>query len=195
MAKREVVLDQPVIMDEQAELVRKATERAEKAEAELARLKAGDGKSSDAALKLPPTPNSDGEEPELGGVEELRKDSMMAHLLDALDAGKDVGHYGRLVFAMVARHFLPHDDVLAYLTRDKDFSDEDAQLMLRQVEGRDYNPPKRERILEWQAQQEFPILPNAEDPDCGNLYRNLKFPQEVYRHIGHYQEAKLEAGE
>jgi len=67
--------------------------------------------------------------------------------------------------------------------------------MLRQVEGRDYNPPKRERILEWQAQQEFPILPNVDDPDCGNLYRNLKFPEEIYRHIGHYQEQKMEAGE
>jgi len=37
-------------------------------------------------------------------VEELRKNDMMAHLLDALDAGNDIGHYGRLVFAMVARH-------------------------------------------------------------------------------------------
>jgi hypothetical protein len=195
MAEREVVLDQPVVMDEAAEAVRTATERAEKAEAELARMKAGSGKGADAALKSPPTPSSDGEDPAMGGVEELRKDSMMAHLLDSLDAGKDVGHYGRLVFAMVARHFLPHDEVLAYLMKDKDFSEEDARLMLRQVEGKDYNPPRRERILDWQAQQEFPILPNPEDPDCGNLYRNLKFPEEIYRHIGHYQEAKMEAGE
>ena len=118
---------------------------------------------------------------------------MMAHLLDSLNDGKDIGHYGRLVFAMVARHFLPHDEVLAFLTKDRDFSDEDARLMLRQVEGRDYSPPKRERIVEWQAQQEFPILPNPDDPDCGNLYRNLKFPQEIYRHIGHYQEQKMDA--
>ena len=39
-------------------------------------------------------------------VSELRKNDMMAHLLDSLEAGKDIGHYGRLVFAMVARHFL-----------------------------------------------------------------------------------------
>jgi hypothetical protein len=226
MAEREVVLDQPEIIDEQAEAVRKATERAERAEAELARLKSKqpgvpDAKSSDAALKTPPTPSTeintaDVEETpdpgladegegsadrhsatpgESGGVEELRKDSMMAHLLDSLDAGKDVGHYGRLVFAMVSRHFLSHDEVLEYLMKDRDFSEEDARLMLRQVEGRDYNPPKRDRILEWQSQQEFPILPNVDDPDCGNLYRNLKFPDEVYRHIGHYQEAKMESGE
>jgi hypothetical protein len=120
---------------------------------------------------------------------------MMAYLLDSLEAGKDIGHYGRLVFAMVARHFLPHDEVLHYLTLDKDFSNDQALLMLRQVEGRDYNPPKRDRILEWQSQQDFPILPNPEDPDCGNLYRNLKFPSEIYDHIEHYQEEKLHSGE
>jgi len=130
-----------------------------------------------------------------GGEEALRKDSMMAHLLDSLEAGKDIGHYGRLVFAMVARHFLPEDEVVGWLTRDKDFSEEQAEVMMRQVESRDYNPPRRERIVEWQAQQEFPILPNPEDPDCGNLYRNLKFPEAVYEHIGHYQEEKIKAGE
>lgn len=102
---------------------------------------------------------------------------------------------GRLVFAMVARHFMPHHEVLAWMTKDKDFDEEQARLMLRQVEGRDYNPPKRARIVEWQAQQEFPILPNPDDPDCGNVYRNLKFTEEIYSHIGQYQEKKMEAGE
>ena len=201
MAEREVVMDQPVVTDEQSEALRQATERAQKAEAELARLKnaSGNGKTADAsdrALKTPPTASTASGEPGAGGgEEELRKDSMMAHLLDSLDAGKDIGHYGRLVFAMVARHFLPHGKVLVYLTKDKDFSEEQARLMLKQVEGRDYSPPKRDRILEWQAQQEFPIMPDPEDPDCGNLYRNLKFPDEIYEHIGNYQEAKMESGE
>ncbi len=208
MSEREIVLEQPELIDEQAEVVRKATERAERAEAELARLKhlkpPSSTNSSDTALKSPPSPSTsrvagdpsdESGTPQSGGVEELRKDSMMAHLLDSLDDGKDIGHYGRLVFAMVARHFLSHDEVLAYMMKDTDFSEEDARVMLRQVEGRDYNPPKRDRILEWQNEQEFPILPNVDDPDCGNLYRNLKFPDEVYKHIGHYQEAKFEAGE
>ena len=207
MAEREIVLDKPVVMDEQGEALRKATERAEAAEAELAKLKGGASgtgaraetraAASDAeATKSPASPSSAGDESRVGGgEEELRKDSMMAHLLDSLAEGKDIGHYGRLVFAMVARHFLPHDEVLAWMTKDKDFDDEQARLMLRQVEGRDYNPPKRARIVEWQAQQEFPILPNPEDPDCGNLYRNLKFPEEIYSHIGQYQEKKMEAGE
>jgi hypothetical protein len=92
---------------------------------------------------------------------------------------------------MVARHFLPAEEVLDWLMRDPDFSEEKARTMLAQVEQRDYNPPKRERILEWQAQQEFPILPDPDDPDCGNLYRNLKFPDAIYHHIEEYQEQKL----
>ena len=94
---------------------------------------------------------------------------------------------------MVARHFLSDSEVLAYLTKDPDFAEEQATLMLRQVEGRDYNPPKRDRILAWQKEQEFPILPSPEDPDCGNLYRTLKFPDSVYQNIGHYQEQKAES--
>jgi hypothetical protein len=51
-----------------------------------------------------------------------------------------------------------------------------------------------ESISLW-GRREFPILPNPEDPDCGNLYRNLKFPEAVYEHIGQYQEEKIRAGE
>ena len=194
MAERELVLDQPVLVDEQAEAVRQATDRAERAEAELAKLKgaAGHRPVADATLKTPPTPAPAGEE--RGGEAELRKDSMMAHLLDSLDEGKDIGHYGRLVFAMVARHFMPHEEVLAWMMKDKDVDEEKATLMLRQVEGRDYNPPGRDKILDYQSKQDFRSLPEPDDPDCGNLYRNLKFPDEIYEHIGHYQEAKQESG-
>ena len=211
MAEREIVLDEPQVLDEQTVALQQATDRADRAEAELAKLKSAPAKSAAAppkaaatshaptpgdagSTKEPPSPSSAAGEPGVaGGEEELRKDSMMAHLLDSLAAGKDIGHYGRLVFAMVARHFLPHAEVLAWITKDQDFTDEDARVMLKQVEGRDYSPPKRERILEWQAQQEFPILPNIDDPDCGNLYRNLKFPEAIYKHIGHYQEQKMDA--
>jgi hypothetical protein len=176
--------------------LRDATERAERAEAELARLKAqsspgtreaADETSTAQTLHIEDAPA------ENDGIAELRKDSMMTHLLDSLEAGKDIGHCGRLVFAMVARHFLSDEEVLTWLGRDRDFGEAEAVAMLRQVEGRDYNPPKRERILAWQAEQEFPILPNPEDPDCGNLYRNLKFPNSIYKHIEHYQEQKADA--
>ena len=197
MSEREVVLDQPEITDEQGEALRQVQERAERAEAELAKLKQASTHKpvADASLKTPASPSSKGEQAEVGeGEQELRKDSMMAHLLDSLEAGKDIGHYGRLVFAMVARHFLPHEEVLAWMMKDKDVDEEKATLMLRQVEGRDYNPPRRDKILDYQSKQDFPIIPNVDDPDSGNLYRNLKFPDEIYDHIGHYQEAKLESG-
>lgn len=127
------------------------------------------------------------------GIAELRKNGMMAHLLDALEQGQDIGHYGRLVFAMVARHFLPEQELLATLTCDRDFSEAQASLLIRQVEGKDYNPPKRERILAWQAEQSFPICPNAEDPDACNVYKDLSFPDHVYEHIQHYVEKKAES--
>ena len=203
MAERELVLDASETQDQQTEALRQATERAERAEAELAKMRrsgahvpAVSGKTveSEAELKSPPSASSASGMPGVsGGEEELRKDSMMAHLLDSLEAGKDIGHYGRLVFAMVARHFMSHDEVLAWMMKDRDVDEEKARLMLRQVEGKDYNPPRRDKILSYQAQQEFPILPFPDDPDCGNLYRNLKFPQEIYEHIGHYQEAKMDA--
>jgi hypothetical protein len=173
MSQRETMVD----MDE---ALRQANERADRAEQEVSRLK-GQVESAEPV-------DTRGE-----GVAELRKDSMMAHLLDSLEAGKDIGHYGRLVFAMVARHFMPHQDVLAWLRRDPDLEEADAVNMLRQVEGRDYNPPKRDRLLEWHLQQKFPILPHPEDPDCGNLYRNLKFPDTIYNHISQYQEQKESA--
>ncbi len=202
MSEREVVLDEPV-MDEQGQALRNATERAERAEAELAKLKSGSATTGHTAhlaepgsmdpAKQPATPAPEGHaagNPAERGVAALREDAMMSHLLDSLYAGKDVGHYGRLVFAMVARHFMNDDEVIAELTKDRDFSEEQAITMLRQVEGRDYNPPRRDRILQWQAEQEFPIIPNPDDPDSGNVYKSLRFPKELYEHIEGYQAEK-----
>jgi uncharacterized protein YozE (UPF0346 family) len=56
----------------------------------------------------------------------------------------------------------------------------------------DYSPSKRDRILEWQAQQEFPICPNSDHPDACNVYRNLQFPEHVYEHISSYYEHKAD---
>ncbi len=128
-------------------------------------------------------------------VEDLRNSEMMAHLLDSLDAGRDIGHYGRLVFAMVARHFLDEEEVVEYLRKNPDFSEDQARALYLQVEERDYNPPRRERIVEWQRLQDFPICPNLEDPDSGNVYKDLQFPDRVYEHISEYYEQRAEAEE
>src|SRR5438067_7686676 len=83
----------------------------------------------------------------------LRDSTMMAHLLDALEAGKDIGHYGRLTFAMIARHFMDEDELVRLLASQPHQDETKARAMLLQVKERDYNPPKRERIAQWQAQQ------------------------------------------
>ena len=126
--------------------------------------------------------------------DDMRPNSMMTHLLDSLDRGEDIGHYGRLVFAMVARHFGSDDDVVAELRKDRDFSEDDARALVAQVHSAGYSPPKRAKILEYQAQQDFPILPNPGDPDAGNVYKDLTFPDDVYEHIADYREAKAHAG-
>ena len=127
-------------------------------------------------------------------IEDLRRNRMMSHLVQALEEGRDIGHYGRLVFAMVARHFLSGDELVAWLAKSPDFSEEQARALRHQVEQKDYSPPSRERILEWQAQQSFPICPNPDDPDEANVYKDLHFPDKVYDHITEYHEKKTEAG-
>ena len=186
MSERRVVLDEPAVQDE---ALQSAVERAERAEEEVARLKHASG-THDATEPVKSAHAV--HDPSLRGIEALRQDAMMTHLLNALHAGKDIGHYGRLVFAMTARHFLSDDEVIAELTKDPDFSVDQAVGMLRQVENRDYTPPRRERILEWQAEQDFQILPEPQDPDCGNVYRSLRFPSDTYEHIEHYAEEKSE---
>ncbi|HYE18235.1 MAG TPA: hypothetical protein VEA69_07310 [Tepidisphaeraceae bacterium] len=121
----------------------------------------------------------------------LRQNGMMRHLLESLEAGKDVGHYGRLVFAMVGRHFLDADELAALLAKGQGLDDVQARALVHQVESRGYNPPRREKIAEWQKEQEFPICPGGDDPDACNLYRNLKFPDGVYEKIEEYHEAKV----
>jgi DNA primase large subunit len=125
--------------------------------------------------------------------QELRKSAMMAHLLDALQAGTDIGHYGRLTFAMVARHFLSVDELIELLVKQPEMDEKAARMLLLQVEERDYNPPKREKILEWQAEQEFPICPTPDDPNSCNVYRDLELPQTVYEHVEEFYEERAEA--
>jgi len=123
-------------------------------------------------------------------VEDLRQSPMMSHLLDALDKGEDIGHYGRLTFAMIARYFVDNEKLVELLAKDGDTDEQKARALVLQVEERGYNPPRRERILEWQGQQDFPICPDADDPDACNIYNELTFPDETYKEIQEYREEK-----
>ncbi len=126
-------------------------------------------------------------------VEDLKKEPMMAHLIATLDSGHSVGHYGRLAFAMVARHFLDREEVAGYLSKDPECDEAQARGLMDQVESRDYNPPKRERILEWMRKQDFPVCPDPSDPGQCNVYRNLEFPKEVYEKIQEFHAQRAAA--
>ena len=125
-------------------------------------------------------------------MDDLKKNGMMAHLLDGLEHKKDIGHYGRLVFTIVGRHFVTEDELVAELAKDKDFDEAQAKSLVQQVAEHDYSPPGRAKILEYMEKQDFPILPDADDPDEGNVYRDLEFPQQVYDHIQEYRQHKAE---
>jgi len=123
-------------------------------------------------------------------VEDLRQSPMMPHMLDALDNGEDIGHYGRLVFAMIGRHFVSDDELVELLTKDQDTDEQEMRALVQQVEEKGYSPPRREKILEYQRQQDFPICPDPDDPDACNPYAELQFPDEVYESIQEYREKR-----
>ena len=126
-------------------------------------------------------------------IKELRKSPMMAHLLDALDAGEDIGHYGRLTVAMVGHHYLDAEELLKTLAKGKGVDDTELKSLVQQTVTRDYNPPSRQRILEWQAQQEFAICPDPGDPNACNVYRDLDLPETVIENIEEFREQQFDA--
>lgn len=125
----------------------------------------------------------------------LRNSPMMVHLLDALEQGTDIGHYGRLTFVMVARHFLSEDELVELLSHQPDHNTEDSLALVRQVKAHHYNPPKRERILEWQSEQDFPICPTPDEPGTCNVYQELRFPDGIYDNISEYYEEQVKGEE
>ena len=126
-------------------------------------------------------------------VDDLRKSPMMSHLLDALERGQDIGHYGRLTFAMVAHHFVDKEQLAELLQKSGGIDEGQAKALVQQVQEREYNPPRRERILEWQAQQDFPICPDADDPNACNVYQELDLPETVFAQIQEFREQQFDA--
>ena len=67
-------------------------------------------------------------------VEDPRQSPMMGHLLGALGSGEDIGHYGRLVFAMIGRHFVDKDELVGLLTQDHDVDEQEMKALVQQVQ-------------------------------------------------------------
>lgn len=125
-------------------------------------------------------------------MKDLRQSPTMARLLDTLDQGKDIGHYGLLTVAMVGNHFLDHAELLTLLEKDPKVDEREAKSLVQQVASRDYNPPSRQTLLDWQQHQDFPIIENPEDPNAGNLYQELQMPDNVYEDIESYREQQFD---
>lgn len=125
-------------------------------------------------------------------MKELRQSPTMARLIDALDQGTDIGHYGRLTVAMVGNQFLGREELLHLLEQDHERDEGEAKALVQQVASRDYNPPSRQTLLDWQQQQDFPIIPNPDDPNAGNLYQELRMPDTVYEDIEHFREQQFD---
>jgi hypothetical protein len=124
---------------------------------------------------------------------DLRRSPMMAHLLDALADGKDIGHYGRLTVAIVGSYFLDQDELVHILLQGRGLDEGEAQALVQQVAAHRYNPPSRAQIQEWQQYQDFPICPASNDPDACNVYHALRFPEAVYEDIEAYRTQQADA--
>jgi hypothetical protein len=127
------------------------------------------------------------------GLNELKASPMMAHLIDAIEAKQDIGHYGRLVFVIVGRYFLEESTIVKMISSQPDMGETRARALVLQAASRNYNPPSRERVIEWQRLQEFPICPTPDDPNRCNVYTELQFPEEVYENIQELWEKKAES--
>src|SRR3954464_1440394 len=86
-------------------------------------------KSVQTARELQHFSNTFTEEFPMQKTDSLRQNDMMRHLMDAMERGQDIGHYGRLVFAMVARHFMADDELVAHLARNPGFSELQAKAL------------------------------------------------------------------
>ena len=91
-------------------------------------------------------------------LKELQHNRMMAHLIDALDAGRSIGHYGRLVFTIVAYHFLHEGQVITLLAEDPECSEEEARELYEQMRVNQYSPPTPEMIHEWQERRDYGLM-------------------------------------
>jgi hypothetical protein len=94
---------------------------------------------------------------------------------------------------MVARHFMDEDELVELLAKQPELDETKSRALVLQVKQRGYNPPKRERILEWQSKQDFQICPDPDDPKSCNVYSELRFPDEIYENINDFYEEQAEA--
>jgi len=98
---------------------------------------------------------------------------------------------------MVARHFLSEGEPTALLRHNPGIHVHEARSLYLSVQGKNYSPPRRERILQWQKEQSFPICPilkiliramcikiSNSRPRCMNTLRGTMRRKKVQRGSG-----------
>jgi hypothetical protein len=90
---------------------------------------------------------------------------------------------------MIGRQFVTNNELVELLKKDHDADEGEIRALAKQVEKMGYSPPRREKILEYQSQQDFPICPDS-DPDTCNPYAELQFSDEVYEPVQEYREER-----
>jgi hypothetical protein len=80
--------------------------------------------------------------PREDALDALRRNNMMERLINALEEGEDIGHYGRFTFASIARHFMKPLDLAEFLAHDEDEALDEAKSLVHQVIDADYSPAR-----------------------------------------------------
>ena len=94
------------------------------------------------------------------------------------------------MFTIVARHFVDEDELVKLLRQDRDVDEDKARGLVRQVSEAGYSPPLGRHDPRLRGQAGLPDPRQPDDPDAGNVYRDLDFPDEVYESISAYHEEK-----
>jgi hypothetical protein len=116
---------------------------------------------------------------------------MMGHMLDALDNGEDIGHYGRLVFAMIGHHFVSEDELVKLLTKDPrhERAGDPGDGAAGPGEGLQPAAAREDpRVPEPAGTSRSAPIPTTQTPAIP--YQELQFPDEVYESIQEYREGQ-----
>jgi len=77
---------------------------------------------------------------------------------------------------MIGRHAVSSDELVELLTKDHDADEQEMRALVQQVGEKGYSPPRREKFLEYQSQQDFRSAPSPTIPTHATLTRSWSSP-------------------
>ena len=122
-------------------------------------------------------------------LDDLKRNPMMRRIIQTMESGQDVGHYGRFIFTVVASYFIGEKEITDLLKRQPEIEDsEEALGFYLQVASARYVMPTSARIRAWdksEEQKNFPLIIQG-DRNSGNLYREIPLPQQALVSVRSY---------